>query len=467
VRITPEIIFGPVGGAVADRFGRKRVMIACDATRAILMFALAGIVLVDAPVAVALAIVFVATAVGTPSLPAVGAITPSLVDEDALGPANSLISVVDYTALALGPALGGVLVILGSATSVYAINGATFLLSAALLVRIRERAVAVETATVPLKETVVEGLKALRASPEATTLLALIPPTSFVPGVSFVTFVLVSDRFLDTGPGGATFLFAAVGVGGLVGSGLVARANRSRRPGSIVGVTTVLVGLSFAGLAFVRSAPVAYLLMGVLGAAIILGDVVTTTMLQRLLSEDVLGRIFWIMGTLIYSAILIGSLVAPALVTSFGLGPSLVISGAVSVVMVAAATKRLLAVDRATPGYLDDIASPLSLLHSLPIFHAAPASSLEAMARSSTEERVPKGQIAIREGEPATDFFVVVSGALSVLSSGEKGPAEGRQPTSRRRLLRRDRTPRENPAHRNRASDRGLNRLSDQRRSVP
>ena len=60
-------------------------------------------------------------------------------------------------------------------------------------------------------------------------------------------------------------------------------------------------------------------------------------------------------------------------------------------------------------------------MQSLPIFQGAPAPALEAMARSCSKECVLKGQIIIREGEPATDFFVVVSGALSVLSSGEAG----------------------------------------------
>jgi MFS family permease len=328
VRITPEIIFGPIAGVVADRYGRKRVMIACDAARAALMFALAAAAVFDAPIAAALAMVFLATIAGTPSLPAAGAIVPSLVDEEALASANSLISVVDYTALALGPALGGVLVIFGSPTTVFAINGATFLLSSLLLIRLPDQPRPAEAApTSSLKDNIVEGFKALRASPEATTLLALIPPNSFVPGISFVAFVLIADRFLGTGAEGATFLFAAVGVGGMLGGVLVGRASRSRRPGSLVGASVVLVAASFAALAFTRSVPVAYLLMGLLGAAIIVGEVVTTTVLQRLLPEEVLGRIFGLMGSLIYAAILVGSLLAPVLVAAFGLASTLVIGG--------------------------------------------------------------------------------------------------------------------------------------------
>jgi len=419
-RIAPEIVLGPIAGAVADRYGRKRVMIACDLGRAALMFGLTIVALSHAPVAFALAIAFAATAIGTPFLPTALAITPALVDEDALAPANSLLSVVDSTALALGPALGGLLVVVGSAGAAFAINGVSFVLSALLLTGVIVKGSA-RAEVNSLRDNVVEGVRAVRSSPAATTLLALIPPTSFVPGVSFVLFVVVADELLGTGSDGATFLYAAVGAGGMAGGALAARFTRTRRPAALVGGCTAVAGMSLAAFAVAPSAPVGYLVAGLLGAAIIVGEVVGTTVVQRVLPQDVLGRYFGIEGTVIYSSILVGCLVAPVLEDSLGLRVGLVVAGAVPVVVVLVLARRLATVDRTLPRYLDQSDPRISLFHTLPIFKGLPEVTLERLALSATEERVSGGTEVLREGALADSFYVVASGTLTVLSSGERG----------------------------------------------
>jgi CRP-like cAMP-binding protein len=120
-------------------------------------------------------------------------------------------------------------------------------------------------------------------------------------------------------------------------------------------------------------------------------------------------------------AILVGSLLAPVLVTSVGLAPTLVISGALSVMSVVLAWRRLVAVDRTTPAYLEDLGPRIMLLQSLAIFQGMPAHALEAMTRASTEEQIGEGEVVIRQGDPPTDFFVVKSGILEVLYTGEAG----------------------------------------------
>ncbi|MDQ3661288.1 MAG: MFS transporter, partial [Actinomycetota bacterium] len=133
-RLAPYILLGSLGGVVADRYDRRKVMMAADVVRAALMLALALIVVTGAPVAFAVLIAFLSTAAGTPFFPAVAAVTPSVVDEKSLAPANALITTVDSLALAAGPALGGLLLtVAASPVAAFVVNSATFMVSALML----------------------------------------------------------------------------------------------------------------------------------------------------------------------------------------------------------------------------------------------------------------------------------------------------------------------------------------------
>jgi MFS transporter, DHA3 family, macrolide efflux protein len=70
-RLLPYVLFAPIGGAVADRHGARRMMMSADLVRAVLMFCLAALTAASAPVALVIAVAFVSTAAGTPFFPGV------------------------------------------------------------------------------------------------------------------------------------------------------------------------------------------------------------------------------------------------------------------------------------------------------------------------------------------------------------------------------------------------------------
>src|SRR6266567_3310200 len=110
-RIVPMVVLGPFGGIVADRFDRRRVMVACDLIRLALMLALALVAAANLPVVLAPVL---ATAAATPYLPSVAATTPRLVAGADLPGANAArAAAVTGAGIIAGPALGGVLLLLG------------------------------------------------------------------------------------------------------------------------------------------------------------------------------------------------------------------------------------------------------------------------------------------------------------------------------------------------------------------
>ena len=108
-RLLPYALLGPVGGAVADRYDRRTVLLVGDLLRCVQMFALAAVVAFDGPVVLVIVLTALASAAGTAERPAAMALLPRLVGEARLGPANALLHTVQDLGLVAGPALGAVL----------------------------------------------------------------------------------------------------------------------------------------------------------------------------------------------------------------------------------------------------------------------------------------------------------------------------------------------------------------------
>jgi predicted MFS family arabinose efflux permease len=125
----------PFAGALGDRFDRRKVMIASDLLGAAAFFAMA--VVEDPGLLIGLA--FLAALAEAPFLAASTAAIPNLVDEDQLGYANGLIALGRNAGIVLGPVIGGLVVASVGAGAVFAVNAATFVVSAGLVASVHGR----------------------------------------------------------------------------------------------------------------------------------------------------------------------------------------------------------------------------------------------------------------------------------------------------------------------------------------
>lgn len=423
-RLAPYILLGSLGGVIADRYDRRKVMVAADLVRAVLMIALALVVVTGAPVAFAIAIAFASTAAGTPFFPAVAALTPSVVDEKSLAPANALITTVDSLSIALGPALGGALLLVADSPVIaFLVNAATFGASALLLARIATSPRVQEEAgkMVPLHHQLSEGARAVTSSTSIMLLMALVLSGTLVYGLEGVLYPLVSRDLLGTGAEGVGFLFAATGVGGVLTAGLANRAVDSARPALILTAGSLLSAAPFLVLPFAQSPTIAYLLVAIEGGGLIFVDVLATTLMQRAVPESVIARVFGILDSIGVAATVLGAALAPILIESFGVEASLLIAGCILVGLTLVCVPKLFSIDIATDARRRELAARVQVLSRLGIFEGMPRQSLETLAGTVLEQNVPTHEILIREGDEADDFFVIRSGAMEVLSSGETG----------------------------------------------
>ena len=329
-RVVPVVALGPLGGVLADRFDRRRIMIVSDLARMGLMVLLAAVAAARLPILLAPVIAATATAATAPYLPCVAAVTPRVVDDADLPGANAARSAVAGLGIIVGPALGGLLLLLGSPAFAFALNAVTFGLSALTLLAIRADG-AFATRRAPgqpagLFREIAQGAAALRAHPAALRLVGADIMCSTLYGTQTVLLLIVA-RGLGLGAQGYGYLFAAIGVGGLLGTALAGRASRVSRPRLVLAAALLAAGLPTMLLAVTHWPVAAIVLTGLTGMGALLVEIMTDTGLQRMLDQDVFGRAYGLAIPASLGGIVAGSLIAPVLATALGGSGALVAVG--------------------------------------------------------------------------------------------------------------------------------------------
>ena len=327
-RVAPIVVLGPLGGVVADRFDRRRVMILSDVARMGLMAALALVAAAGLPVVVAPLLAALATAAGSPYPSAVAATTPRLVADEHLPAANALRSAIGAAGIVAGPALGAVLLLVASPSVAILVNAGTFAVSALLVASIPASAAfapARTGATAGVLADLREGAAALRRSRPVVLLVGADVAASAVYGAQTVLLVLLARRFGGDGYG---LLMAAIGAGGLLGAVLGGRAASLHRPTTALVAALLAVATSMALLAVSPGLPAAMVLAAAGGAGALVVEVLSETGMQRLLDEDVLARAYGLALPAALGGIVAGSLLAAPLQAALGLSGALVACGA-------------------------------------------------------------------------------------------------------------------------------------------
>jgi MFS family permease len=284
-------LLGPLTGALSDRCDLKRLMVACDLAQGLLV-ALIALTLPSLPLL--LVLVGLRAVAGQVFQPASRAAVPSLVRDRDLEGANSAIGFGTNGSEALGPLLAAALLPVMGAQGVLLVDAATFLVSAALLASLPS----VPPASIEKgarNSFLLEaraGLDYIRSVPLVRTIGLGFFAVVVFNGIDDVALVFLARDSLGGGDSAASLLYAAVGVGLLLGYALLAR-----RAGRFPMVLLLLMGFGassagnlFSGLAW--AVAVAFALQVVRGLGIAAMDVATNTLLQRMVPRAMLGRVF-------------------------------------------------------------------------------------------------------------------------------------------------------------------------------
>ena len=336
----PTIVFLLVGGVASDRLDRRRIMLAADVVRALAVGLLAALTLTGGLELWHVIVLVVAYGTGAAFFaPAFDAIVPELVPAEHLAQANALEQIVRPLAMRLaGPAVGGLLVGAFGAGTAFALDAASFLVSAAALLAMRRGA----RNPVPAGVSVIADLRAGWAFVRRHTWLwatfasAAIAYLCFMGPVE-VLLPLVVKQDLGGSAADLGIVFAAGGLGSVACAVVLGGRGLPRRDITFMYVAWTLATLAVAGYGFATAVWQLMLASLAFNALETAGTIVWATAKQRHVPGDMLGRVSsldWLIsiGLLPLSFALTGPVSA-----AIGTQGTLVAAGAVGAVVTFAA----------------------------------------------------------------------------------------------------------------------------------
>ena len=327
--LVPLLVAPIVGGAVADAFDRRRMLLFSEVGFALVSVALAVNASLAEPQVWALYLLnFVGTLVFSFGTPAMRSLLPRIVDEDQLVAANALESLYSNFAAVAGPAAGGLIIAGVGLTGTYLIDVASFGASLASIWLLPPLPPSPEADRVSLRS-IVEGFRFVRRTP-AVLGIFLVDTNAMIFGMPMALFPAIGAHF---GGGSKTvgFLYAAPYAGALLASIFSGPLAQVRRQGVGVVVAAAAWGAALVFFGFATALWFALLMLAIAGAADFVSAVLRSTIVLVATPDAMRGRVTGIEFTQVAAAPTLGNVEAGVVAALTSIRFSIVSGGLVCI----------------------------------------------------------------------------------------------------------------------------------------
>jgi MFS family permease len=319
----PWLVFVLIAGALADRLDRRRTMVSVAVLRAVIAGGLAvGIAIGIVGLPVMYVAAFVLGVGETLFDTAAQSIMPSLVDRDRLSQANGRLYAVELTMNQfVGPPLGGLLAGIAIALA-FAGSSAAFVFGAIALASLTgsfsPAPVGRETSVV---EEIREGLGYLFSHRLLRTLALMVGVMNLASSAVFAVFVLyaVAPGPMGLNETGFGILISTLAIGSLVGSFIVERVERALGRARILFVAVIMTAALSAVPGLTPNPWIVGIAFALSGVGIVMWNVVTVSLRQRIVPDRLLGRLNASYRLLAWGSQPLGALLGGAIGQVFGL----------------------------------------------------------------------------------------------------------------------------------------------------
>jgi MFS family permease len=309
----PVFLLSPVGGVVADRWSRHRIVLATQTTFMLLALGLAAATLGgDVGVGAVMAVAALMGIVNAFDVPARQALIVELVPSEDMLNAIALNSSMVNSARILGPAIAGITVAAVGEGWCFLGNGLSYLavLAGLLLMRLPPRP---DGPAAGGLESLREGFRFVRRTGPIRALLLLLGLVSLTGMPYTVLMPVFADRILHGGPQSLGLLMGASGVGALAGTLILAARRRLRGLGRWVTFAAFGFGTSMCLFSLSRSLWLSVALLVPVGFSMMLQMAASNTLIQAMVPDHLRGRVLAVyammfMGMAPFGALIVGVL---------------------------------------------------------------------------------------------------------------------------------------------------------------
>ena len=306
----PILLLTLVGGVVADRHDRRRVLLISQCVQMSTAFALAALVHFDAVriwhVLALSAITGTAQAFGGP---AYQSLLPNLVSRDDMPNAIALNSTQFNLARVIGPLAAGVALAAWGSAACFTLNGLSFLVVIASLLMLHVTHAPVASARSVLAE-MRGGVSFVWHHPVILTMTFLALCTTMLASPVLTLLPVMAQKVFSLGPDGYSRLMAFSGAGAVVGALSVAWMGRFQGMGRAVLLVQIALGLILAAFAMSRVLPLSYALIFLGSIGLMMSFSLLMSLVQLAVPNDMRGRVLSVYMMAFRGGMPIGSLAA-------------------------------------------------------------------------------------------------------------------------------------------------------------
>jgi MFS family permease len=322
----PVVLFGLVGGVLADTLDRRRLLIAVQLGVSASGALLASLTFADKmPPALLLVLIFVAGSGIALTAPAYQSLVPELVPRPELPAAAALNAIGVNLGRAIGPAIAGVLVATAGVGTTFTVAAATAAFYALVAALWRPPPTARKSPE-PFLAAIRAGGRYVRHAAVVRRImlraaLFLVPASSL-----FALLPLVATKRLGLGSGGYGMLLAALGIGAIAGALVLPRVRRRLSLDQMISAASAAFVLALVVVAFVRQPVPAVVVLLLAGAAWVVVLSNLNAALQLFLPGWVRGRSLSVFTTVLFGSQAVSGLLAGPLAHAVGLVATLLIA---------------------------------------------------------------------------------------------------------------------------------------------
>jgi len=318
----PLIAFMLVGGAAADRFDRRRILIVSQFLQMSFAAAL-GVLFVTGRLSFPLILLFafLTGLAQSQSAPTYQATLTTLVPPKQIPNAVALNSVQFNLSRTIGPVIGGVFFTVAGAGACFAANALSFAAIIAALLRIEIPSPS--DARKGWRESVLAGFRHVYESPLLLLLTSISCAGAFL-SYPLITYLPVfADKVLRAGPTGYSFLLSSFGVGAVAGALTTARRGHVPGRGRLLLKAWMVYATATLGALLAGNLWIAMALLVISGASLVTGSSTLISLMQENVPDAMRGRTMSIYSVAFRGGMPLGAIFAGALVKAYGVVPAL------------------------------------------------------------------------------------------------------------------------------------------------